>query len=294
MAHRKQCADGHARNRRDGPFAPAMEENMMTQHKKGAINFTLRVLCLLVALACAAMLVWQIATRIQGERANDAMRGLYYGASAEEAAPEPQESFSQLLEANPETVGWLSASDSIDFAIVQRDNEYYLTHNFFGEETAEGTAFMDQGNSIYPLDEHLLIHGHNMRDGSVFGDLDLFRDLDYHKENAVATFNTIYEDAQYVPIAVFDISATPGDQDFVDMQTFNFETDEDFMNFVNEAKDRSFFEIPVDVERGDRLLSLVTCSYNNNNGRLVVMLRALRDGETAEAMTALVSEATQK
>ncbi|HIS02921.1 MAG TPA: class B sortase [Candidatus Pullichristensenella avicola] len=265
----------------------------MTQHRKGAINFTLRVLCLLVALACAAMLVWQIATRIQGERAGAAMRSLYYGASAEAAAPAPQESFSQLLSANAETVGWLSASDSIDFAIVQRDNEYYLTHNFFGEQTAEGTAFMDAGNSVYPLDEHILIHGHNMRDGSVFGDLDLFRDLDYLKENAVATFNTIYENAQYVPIAVFDISATPGDQDFVDMQTFNFDTDEDFLNFVNEARARSIFDIPVEVERGDRLLSLVTCSYNNDNGRLVVMLRALREGETAQEMTALVAQATQ-
>ena len=132
-----------------------------------------------------------------------------------------------------------------------------------------------------------------MRDGSVFGDLDLFRDLDYLKENAVATFNTIYENAQYVPIAVFDISATPGDQDFVDMQTFNFDTDEDFLNFVNEARARSIFDIPVEVERGDRLLSLVTCSYNNDNGRLVVMLRALREGETAQEMTALVAQATQ-
>ena len=78
------------------------------------------------------------------------------------------------------------------------------------------------------------------------------------------------------------------------MRVFNFETDEDFLNFVFEAKDRSIFDIPVDVERGDHLLSLVTCSYGNDNGRLIVMLRSLREGETAEEMAALVQQAVEK
>ena len=266
----------------------------MTQ-RKGAVNFCLRVLCLLVAFACVAVLYWQYSVRRQGERANEAMRQLYDpSAGAEEALPRTQESFSQLLEANPETVAYLDASEDIGFAVVQRDNEYYLTHDFFGEETPEGTAFLDEGNCIWPQDEHIIIHGHNMRDGSVFGDLDKFRDLGYLKENAITTFNTIYEDGLYVPFAVFDISATPGDQEYVDMRVFNFETDEDFLNFAFEAKDRSIFDIPVDVERGDRLLSLVTCSYGNDNGRLVVMLRSLREGETAEGVAALVSQALEK
>ena len=80
----------------------------------------------------------------------------------------------------------------------------------------------------------------------------------------------------------------------MNMQTFNFDSDEEFMAFVNEAKERSVFDIPVDVQRGDQLLSLVTCSYSDDNGRLVVMLRALRDGETAEDMTAQVAQAVQK
>ena len=172
----------------------------MTQ-RKGAINFILRVLCLLLAFACATLLLWQYSVRKQGEDANEAMRQLYDpAASAEEGLPEPQASFAQLLEANPETVAYLDAAENIEFAVVQRDNEYYLTHNFFGEETPEGTAFLDEGNSVYPLDEHILIHGHNMRDGSVFGDLDRFRELDFLKENAVATFNTIYEDGLYAPL----------------------------------------------------------------------------------------------
>ena len=133
-----------------------------------------------------------------------------------------------------------------------------------------------------------------MRDGSVFGDLDHFRDLEFLQENSIITFNTLYENGLYVPFAVFDMSATPGDQNYVDMRVFNFESDEDFLNFAFEAKDRSIFDIPVDVERGDHILSLVTCSYDDDNGRLIVMSRSLREGETAEEMAALVMQAVEK
>ena len=133
-----------------------------------------------------------------------------------------------------------------------------------------------------------------MRDGSVFGDLGNFRDLAFLKENPITTFNTLYENDLYVPFAVFDMSATPGDQHYVDMRVFNFASDEDFLNFAFEAKDRSIFDIPVDVERGDHILSLVTCSYDDDNGRLIVMSRSLREGETAEEMAALVMQAVEK
>ena len=49
---------------------------------------------------------------------------------------------------------------------------------------------------------------------------------------------------------------------------------------------------PVDVERGDQLLSLVTCSYTNDNGRLVVMLRALRDTETPDSIRSSIVSTT--
>ena len=79
----------------------------MTQRKR-AVNFILRVVCLLVAFACVTLLCWQYGVRKQGEAANEAMRQLYDpAASAEEALPEPQAAFSQLLDANPETVAYL-------------------------------------------------------------------------------------------------------------------------------------------------------------------------------------------
>ena len=103
----------------------------MTIRTKKALNFALRVMCVLLALACVTVILWQANTRRQGQSANERMRALYdptAGAeelSQAEPAPQTQESFAALLEENPDTVGWLSASQTMDFAVVKRDNSYY-------------------------------------------------------------------------------------------------------------------------------------------------------------------------
>lgn len=210
------------------------------------------------------------------------------------AVRQPREAYLPLLEKNPDTVGWLKVSDIIDFAVVQRDNAYYLSHDFFGRISAEGAAFLDEGATIEPEDQHLIIHGHNMRNGNIFGDLDLYRDLGYLKRHPVITFNTLYENCVYVPIAVFDISANPGHEKYMELQQFNFETADDFEQFVQDARYRSFYDIPVDVAPDDRLLSLVTCSYYDDNGRMVFMMRAVRPGESAEELAQTVQNAIYK
>lgn len=292
------CVPGTVPVKRSAPLSQSARKDgviSMSERWKGATNIVLRALCLLVAAACLTMLLWQWNTTQKGQRANDAMRELYDpSANAEEQKPEVQEVFSNLLEANPETVAWLRASDTLDFAIVQRDNSFYLDHNFFGEYTQEGTAFLDADNLIYPADEHLLIHGHNMKNGSVFGDLDQYRELSYMLEHPLIEFNTIYENEKYVPIAIFDISTVQNNANYFRMQQFQFESDEEFNNFVQGAKDRSYFDIPISVERGDQLLSLVTCSYFDDNGRFVLMMRAVRPDENPDAMVELVQQSVKK
>ena len=64
-----------------------------------------------------------------------------------------------------------------------------------------------------------------------------------------------------------------------------------FELFVLKLRGRSVFDVPVEVEYGDQLLTLVTCSYNDDDGRYIVALRKLRAGETEEEMRALMAEA---
>ena len=194
------------------------------------------------------------------------------------------------LERNPDTIGWLKVGKIIDTPVVQRDNAFYLEHNYSGEKSSGGMVFLDEECSILPQDEHLVLYGHNMRNGTVFGELDRYRDLAYLKANSIITFDTIYQEGKYVVIAVYDMSAETEDPHFMQMLNFNFLDNEYFMTFVHQAQGRSFYKIPVDVRHGDHLLSLITCSYTLYDGRLILMCRKLREDEDpeeiAEAMQA--------
>ena len=204
--------------------------------------------------------------------------------------PPPQESFAELLRYNPDTVGYLSIGEIVDLPVVQRenDNEYYLTHAYSGEEAREGALFLDGANRL--SDENLIIYGHNMRNGTMFGELSSFGEREFLLKNAVVRFDTLYENALYVPFAMFEASMDEDDGHYFDVRQIVFD-ETSFELFVLKLRGRSVFDVPVAVEYGDQLLTLVTCSYNDDDGRYIVALRKLREGETEEEIRALMAEA---
>ena len=203
--------------------------------------------------------------------------------------PPPQESFAELLRYNPDTVGYLTIGEIVDLPVVQRenDNEYYLTHAYSGEEAREGALFLDGANRL--SDENLIIYGHNMRNGTMFGELSSFGEREFLLKNAVVRFDTLYENALYVPFAMFEASMDENDGHYFDVRQIVFD-ETSFELFVLKLRGRSVFDVPVEVEYGDQLLTLVTCSYNDDDGRYIVALRKLREGETQEEIRALMTE----
>ena len=201
--------------------------------------------------------------------------------------PPPQESFAELLRYNPDTVGFLTIGETVDLPVVQRenDNEYYLTHAYSGEEAREGALFLDGANRL--SDENLIIYGHNMRNGTMFGELSSFGEREFLLKNAVVRFDTLYENALYVPFAMFEASMDENDGHYFDVRQIVFD-ETSFELFVLRLRNRSAFDVPVEVAYGDQLLTLVTCSYNDDDGRYIVALRKLREGETEEEMRALM------
>ena len=204
--------------------------------------------------------------------------------------PPPQESFAELLRYNPDTVGYLTIGEIVDLPVVQRenDNEYYLTHAYSEEEAREGALFLDGANRL--SDENLIIYGHNMRNGTMFGELSSFGKREFLLKNALVRFDTLYENALYVPFAMFEASMDEDDGHYFDVRQIVFD-ETSFELFVLKLRGRSVFDVPVAVAYGDQLLTLVTCSYNDDDGRYIVALRKLREGETEEEIRALMAEA---
>lgn len=209
-----------------------------------------------------------------------------------ETPPPVQESFSELLGYNADTVGFLQIDDIVSLPVVQRvnDNEYYLTHTFSGAESAEGALFLDGMNLLVPEDDCLIVYGHNMQNGTMFGDLKLYRELYFLRGCPPVAFDTIYENRLYAPFAVFIASMEAGDASYFDVRQFVFD-ESNFNAFVSSLRARSEYDVPIDVQYGDSLLLLVTCDNAEADGRLIVAFRALREDETPESVAALLAQA---
>ena len=209
----------------------------------------------------------------------------------EDIEPKVQEDFLPLLEQNDHFAGWLTAGKYIDFPVVQDDNKYYLTHNFFDEHDINGATFLDEHNSLTPKDDVLIIYGHNMKSGAIFGRLKRYLEFDYLSQYPIVGFRTVYdeEDVYYTPIAAIDVSVFGNDKHYFNVKRINFDTDADFQDYLDEAAERSVWQPKVDVCPEDKLLVLMTCSYIYQYGRLLVICRQLREDESPESVTALYS-----
>lgn len=196
-------------------------------------------------------------------------------------APPVQASFDALLALNPETVGFLDIEGMLSLPVAQRenDNEYYLSHTFEGDDASEGALFLDGMNRLVPEDDCLIVYGHNMKNDTMFGKLDLYEDVAYLRQHPVIRFDTIYENRSYVAFAAFTASMRPGSRRYFDVRKFLFDEAE-FDKFVLKLQSRSLYRVPVGVRYGDRLLLLVTCDYTNPEGRFILALRQLRADET--------------
>ncbi|MBP1560520.1 MAG: sortase [Oscillospiraceae bacterium] len=169
----------------------------------------------------------------------------------------------------------------------EEDRSYYLTHTYYGGVNKAGAIYADSRCTISEeyTSPNLVIYGHNQEDGTMFGNLKLYKnDLDFYKENPVIKFSPEFETGEYLIYGYFVTHVYPNQdsngvvfhyQDYI--ETMN---DEDTFNWYQEmVRERNRIISPVDVEYGDQLLCLSTCSNEFSNSRFVIFARKLRDGE---------------
>lgn len=178
--------------------------------------------------------------------------------------------FNQALAANPDTVGQLKMGESIHTYVVQRDNTYYLRHSFSGEYSFSGAIFMDVSCSIEPQSRNLIIHGHNMQDGTAFGKLSRFDNIDYLNKYPFVEFSTLYESARYIPFAVVYYSIDPKSDRYLDIYRINAMSDREFSQFVSKVQLMSVYHIPVSVAGRDKILTVTTCATGDDEMRFAV------------------------
>lgn len=194
------------------------------------------------------------------------------------ATPEPLENpYQDSFLSNEDMAAWLVVPDTrIDYPVMwtPRDENYYLRRGFNGEADQNGCLILDTDSCVDPLTTNLIIHGHNMKSGAMFGELDKYQEESFfqdHREMLLYTEDTL---RTYEVIAVFRSQVyKKTDEVFKFYQFFQADTREEFDDFYTNIKELSLYDTGVTAEYGDRFLTLSTCSYHVDRGRFVVVAR---------------------
>lgn len=186
--------------------------------------------------------------------------------------------YKKLYKQNKDMVGWLKIEGTnIDYPVMQTgedEGDYYLHHDFNKEESVSGSLFLDARNDFVNRDTNLIIYGHNMRDGSMFGRLKNYMDKEYWEQHKEIVFDTIYEKVHYSIVAV--CLSKVNYQDDYTFRYYNFlnaESKEDFDAFKANIQQLTAFEQTVDISYGDELLTLSTCNSYIEDGRLFLVAK---------------------
>lgn len=200
-------------------------------------------------------------------------------AEMESEVPVILDKYAKLHTENADMIGWLTIPGTeIDYPVMQNaDNEYYLYHDFYGEDDRHGCLFVKDIADVNTPGDCFIIYGHNMKDGTMFGDLDEYRSEDYYKEHTVLKFSSLYEEREYEIMAVFLSHVyKEGEEGFRYYEFYTADTKEAFQEFYENVTENALYDTGVSAAYGDTFLMLSTCTYHEEDGRLVVVAKRSR------------------
>lgn len=206
-------------------------------------------------------------------------------SSASEPAAAPVENpYKDSYLANADMAAWLQLPGTvIDYPVMwtPRDEEYYLKKGFDGKKNANGCLILDTDSCLAPLTTNLIIHGHNMKSGAMFGSLTDYEDESYFEEHRNIILYTEACQRNYEVIAVFRSQVyKKTDQVFKFYKFFQADTEEEFDDFYENIKALSLYDTGVTASFGDHFLTLSTCAYHVEYGRFVVVAKEVESGDS--------------
>lgn len=196
------------------------------------------------------------------------------------------EAFRLPRQENPDIVGRLFLEGLVDETVVLRNNTYYLTHSANGAFSETGAVFVDEACGLRSPPENLLLRGQSTAPGKLLEPLWQYatQGPEFVRQHGLLRMDTLYEEGEYVVFAVIVTSNQAASPQYFNYAGYpSFPSDSQMESYVAAAKQRSLYEIPVEVAATDRLLTLSTLGAPDG-ATLVLMARRLRQGESAASL----------
>ncbi len=190
--------------------------------------------------------------------------------------------YAKLSEENEDYEGWLSIPGTeIDYPVMYTpDNpEYYLRRAFDKTESVSGCPFIGEGASIDS--DCFIIYAHNMKNGTMFGTLDMYSDEAFYKENPDIYFYTGSSKLKYEIFAAVETRVLYADEPgFRYYEAAGSMSPEEFKELTDWLDENSIYETNIEPIIGEQILILSTCSYHTENGRFLIAARLVEENES--------------
>ena len=172
-----------------------------------------------------------------------------------------------LLDINSDGLGFLYVpSVDIRLPIAQTtDNDFYLTHTFDKTYNRNGCLFVDYRIKDGLNASHVLIYGHNMGSGAMFGTLARYKNSGFYQTEGNDVFY-IYTEDVIRKYKIFTVYVTdPVSNTF----TFNFSNLTGLREYAQTVKAESLYDTGVDVSNTTQVVTFSTCT-DDSKQRVIV------------------------
>lgn len=176
--------------------------------------------------------------------------------------------FEGLKKRNAEVVSYLVVKNTnIDYAVVRGiNNSFYLTHNLDKKYNVAGWIFADYHNKFDGTDKNIVIYGHKMKNGTMFGTLKDILNKSWYQNEDNREVILVTETATYY-YEVFSIYSIEPEDYYINTI---FNTDEEYITFLQTIKNRSIYNYNTEVNVNDKVLTLSSCLDSYNQKRVVL------------------------
>lgn len=188
--------------------------------------------------------------------------------------------YREMYKTNSDLVGWIVIDGTdVNYPVVQSKvyQEYYLDHDFDGEKSEAGAIFADARNDVFAPDDNIILYGHNMKNGSMFGTLQYYLQKEYYDKHDTVIFDTLYKRSVYKIVSVGLSKASDDEGQFRYYDFLNASDKKQFKNYIQNIKKLEAYDTGVSVEYGDRLITLSTCNSVEENGRLFIVAKEVKN-----------------
>lgn len=175
----------------------------------------------------------------------------------------------QLKKINPDIIAWIYINDTkVSYPLLQCDNnEKYLKQTYNNIKSDFGSIFVDFRNSSDMSDRNSIIYGHNTKNGSMFGSLKKYKDVNYFKQHP--KIYIVYADKTY-EYEIFSVYTTlTSGPAYINI----FTNDDDFKNFLSAITELSVITTGIKPTANDKVITLSTCTSRAQDERFVVHAR---------------------